>query len=84
MTSMSLSMLLFVGPALAQEEPDPAREAYAAVTKVEFLEDVSVEGRLEGPSGAGVFEAVRGKFAPLIRLRSDFDAELDATVDEVD
>tara|TARA_A100001015_G_scaffold255612_1_gene297168 strand:- start:679 stop:930 length:252 start_codon:yes stop_codon:yes gene_type:complete len=62
-----------------QEEP---QVIYKQKTEIDF-EGVEIEGELVKPQGSLVLERQRGKFNPLIKLRTDFDDEMDQSVKEV-
>jgi hypothetical protein len=70
------------GPALAQDSDDGPRVVFKQETEIDF-EDVSVDGELQRPNGAYVVDRRETSFNPLIRLRTDFNPEMYASVDEV-
>lgn len=55
---------------------------YAKKTELSF-EGLDVEGELVRPNGAVVQARKRAEFAPMIRLRTDFNEELAESVDEI-
>ena len=73
-------------PALAQdeeEEPSAGKKiVYKAKTEIDF-EAVEVAGELVKPQGALLLDRKRASFNPLIKLRPDFNSEMDASVDEI-
>lgn len=73
--------------ALAQDAPttdDQGRTiTYASETVVDF-EGLDVNGELVRPQGSMLMERRRGEFAPMIRLRTDFNEELAASVDMIE
>lgn len=72
------------GAALAQaEEPPEPDVVYPEKTELIF-DGLGITARGEKPSGVLMLERKRGIFNPLIRLRVDFDAELAASVHEVE
>ncbi|MBN1335251.1 MAG: hypothetical protein JXB39_04775 [Deltaproteobacteria bacterium] len=79
-------LALLWSPALfAQDEDDePAgrKIVYKAKTEIDF-EAVEVAGELVKPQGALLLDRKRASFNPLIKLRPDFNAEMDASVDEI-
>jgi hypothetical protein len=83
-TALSLLALsfAFAAPALAQEETPEPKVTYAAETQITFT-GAKVEGVVNGPNGAFVAEPRRLGFAPMITLRSDFNAEIDQSVNQV-
>ena len=79
------SILVFtltgLAPAFAQDEEEP-KVIYKAKTEIDF-EGVEVAGELVKPQGALLLERKRANFNPLIKLRTDFDDEMEKSVDEV-
>lgn len=55
---------------------------YKEKTEIDF-EGVDVSGELVKPAGALLLDRRKAQFNPLIRLRSDFNDEMKASVDEV-
>ena len=83
-TKLLASTLLAMGmtaPAFAQDEEEP-KVVYKAKTEIDF-EGVEVDGELVKPQGALLLDRKRANFNPLIKLRTDFDDEMDKSVDEV-
>ena len=79
--SLILTTALFSVPAFAQDEEEP-KVVYKAKTEIDF-EGVEVDGELVKPQGALLLDRKRANFNPLIKLRTDFDDEMDKSVDEV-
>ncbi|MFH1466778.1 MAG: hypothetical protein ABIO70_20500 [Pseudomonadota bacterium] len=84
---LSLVALAFAtAPVYAQDDDDSAasgrRVIYKSKTEIDF-EAVDVAGELVKPQGALLLDRKRGSFNPLIKLRADFNDEMDASVDEV-
>ena len=79
--SLILTTALFSAPAFAQDEEEP-KVVYKAKTEIDF-EGVEVDGELVKPQGALLLDRKRANFNPLIKLRTDFDDEMDKSVDEV-
>jgi hypothetical protein len=82
-----LTLALLAAPAFAQDEEDEAaaagrRVVYKSKTEIDF-EAVEVAGELVKPQGALLLDRKRGSFNPLIKLRADFNDEMDASVDEI-
>jgi hypothetical protein len=78
---------LSAGAAWAQEDETDAAAAgrkilYKAKTEIDF-EGVEVAGELVKPQGALLLDRKRGAFNPLIKLRSDFNQEMDQSVNEI-
>lgn len=79
-----VSGLTLSTPALAQdEEGDSSRKIqYKARTEIDF-EGVDVSGELVKPAGALLLERKRASFNPLIKLRQDFNEEMDQSVNQI-
>ena len=74
--------LMFSTTAMAQDpvSPDEDRKVvYKQRTEIDF-EGVEVEGTLVRPQGALILARKAGSFNPLIRLRMDFEPELNNSV----
>lgn len=93
MTRSFLSRLLllsavagaFSGAALAQDEEggaDGRKVTYKQKTEIDF-EGLDVNGELVKPSGAMVLDRKKASFNPLIKLRADFNPEMEQSIDEV-
>jgi hypothetical protein len=76
--------LAFAGAALAQdEESDGDRKVqYKQKTEIDF-EGLDVSGELVKPQSALVLDRKKASFNPLIKLREDFNAEMEQSVDDV-
>jgi len=72
------------GAALAQEIDEETGRAikYKERTEIDF-EGVDVTGDLIKPQGMLLMDVKRKQFNPLIRLRENFDEEMQQSVDEV-
>ena len=84
MKTLLFAILLSV-PAHAddQEESGESREVvYKQRTEIDF-EGLEIQGELVKPQGALLLERQRASFNPLIKLRTDFDDEMDRSVDEI-
>ena len=68
-------------PAFAQDAEEP-KVVDKSRTEIDF-EGVEVDGELVKPQGALLLDRKRANFNPLIKLRTDFDDEMDKSVDEV-
>lgn len=72
--------------AFAQDEDDaPAagqKVIYKDKTEIDF-EGLDVAGELVKPQGALLLDRKRASFNPLIKLRTDFNDEMDRSVDQV-
>lgn len=82
-TSLIALVALTTGSAFAQEEGDGEQKVvYKERTEIDF-EGVEVAGELVKPQGALLLDRKRANFNPLIKLRTDFDEEMEKSVDEV-
>jgi len=78
-------LLMFSGTAVADEpvSPDEDRKVvYKQRTEIDF-EGVEVEGSLVRPQGSLILDRKKGSFNPLIRLREDFEPELNNSVNYI-
>ncbi len=87
MKKIALALLLAPTAAFAMEVPetDPATGRpiqYQQTTEIIF-DGLKLEGEFVGPEIALLTERPRTHFNPLIRLRTDFKAEMTASVDEL-
>ena len=73
-------LILFMNLALAQDEGRDVR--YKNRTEIDF-EGVDVTGQLVKPQGALLLDRKRASFNPLIKLRTDFNPEMSASVTEI-
>ena len=84
--TLVLSLVSLLAPAFAAEPDDPTAAAsnvrYQAVTDLTF-DDIEIEGKLERPENRLVLERRSATFNPLVRLRTDFDAEMAESLDLV-
>jgi hypothetical protein len=77
--------LAFSTVALAQEEEDATTSpsvVYPKSTELDF-DGVDVNAARNGPAMKFIGETSHDGFKPLIRLRADFNAEMDASVHDV-
>jgi hypothetical protein len=77
-----LLLLLFSGVAYADDAQEEPKVIYKERTEIDF-EGVEVAGELVRPQGTLILDRKRAKFNPMIKLRTDFDDEIDNSVDEV-
>ncbi len=77
---------IFAGPAFAQdttETDDSGRKVtYKQKTEIDF-EGLDVNGELVKPSSALVLDRKKANFNPLIKIRQDFNPEMEQSIDEV-
>jgi hypothetical protein len=75
---LTLIVLLSSLAAAQTPEPPPAPEVrYEQRTILDFERGLELQGELVKPAISQVSEARREAFASFIRLRSDFDAEIE-------
>jgi hypothetical protein len=79
---ISILGALSLGPAWAQDEDDNRKVVYKQKTEIDF-EGLDVSGELVKPQSALVLDRKKASFNPLIRLREEFNAEMEASIDEV-
>ena len=77
-----LMLLVVAAPAYADESQNEPKVIYKQRTEIDF-EGLEIEGTLVKPQGALMLERRRAHFNPLIKLRRDFDDEMDKSVDEI-
>jgi hypothetical protein len=87
-TSRTILLGLLAGftsvAAFAQDDEDPGDRKVIYKTKTELdFEGLDVNGELVKPSSALVLDRKKAQFNPLIKLRADFNAEMEQSVDEV-
>ena len=73
-----LNLLLIVTLSRAEE----AQIVYKQKTEIDF-EGVEVDGALVKPQGSLILDRKHAKFNPMIKLRIDFDDEIEQSVKEV-
>jgi len=83
---MMLLLLLTMGQALAgdnvEKDEDGNRVVYKSKTEIDF-EDLEIEGVLQKPQSALVLERKKASFNPLVKLRTDWNDEIDQSVSEI-
>ena len=78
-----LSGLQAFAPVAMAQETDPEPEVrYRARTEIDF-EGVDVAGELVRPQGALLLDRKKGSFNPLIRLREEFNVEMEHSVNYI-
>ena len=82
LVAMIVASLVFMNVALADDAKEEPRVVYKAKTEIDF-EGVEVDGELVRPQGSLVLERKRAQFNSMIKLRTDFDDEMDKSVDEI-
>lgn len=73
-------LILIMNLAIAQEEDRPV--IYRKKTEIDF-EGVDISGQLVKPQGALLLDRKRASFNPLIKLRTDFNPEMSASVTDI-
>ena len=73
---------LLVNLAYADDPKEEPKVVYKQRTEIDF-EGVEIEGELVKPQGSLVLDRRHAKFNPMIKLRTDFDDEMDKSVQEV-
>tara|TARA_B100001250_G_C19791020_1_gene786487 strand:- start:332 stop:556 length:225 start_codon:yes stop_codon:yes gene_type:complete len=68
--------------AYADEPKEEPKVVYKERTEIDF-EGVEVQGELVKPQGALLLDRKRAQFNSMIKLRTDFDDEMDKSVDEI-
>jgi hypothetical protein len=77
-----LVLFILSGAAYADDKEEEPKVVYKQRTEIDF-EGVEIEGELVKPQGSLVLDRKHAKFNPMIRLRTDFDDEMDKSVDEI-
>ena len=78
-----LLLLLFSGIARADDtQEEEPKVIYKERTEIDF-EGVEVAGELVRPQGTLILDRRKAQFNSMIKLRTDFDDEIDKSVDEV-
>ena len=90
--SNALLRLLLIGAALApfasmaraadDVDEEGRKVSYKNTTEIDF-DGLDVNGELVKPSSALVLDRKKASFNPLIKLRADFNQEMETSVDEI-
>ena len=75
-------LLLLSGTAYADETEEEPKVVYKQRTEIDF-EGVEIAGELVKPQGSLILDRKHAKFNPMIWVRTDFDDEMDKSVDEI-
>ena len=78
---LQLLLLATLNTALAQTSTQPV-ESYQQRTVIDFGE-IDVSGQLIKPDITPITVALRPTFNPLIQLRSDFNKEMNASINDI-
>ena len=74
--------LFLAQPANAKDEQEDRKIQYKQKTEIDF-EGLDVNAALIKPSGSLVLERKQASFNPLIKLRTNFNEEIDKSTDEI-
>ena len=74
--------LWLVLASLAFANDDEKKVIYKSMTEIDF-EDLEIEGVLQRPQSALVLERKKASFNPLVKLRVNFNEEIEESVQEV-
>lgn len=78
-----IAALLFAQPAKAGDKTEEDRKIqYKQKTEIDFS-DLNIEAALVKPQGILTIERKQASFNPLIKLRKDFNQEMDQSVQEI-
>ena len=75
-------IFLLSGVAYADDKKEEPKVVYKQRTEIDF-EGVEIDGELVKPQGSLLLERKHAKFNPMIKLRTDFDDEMEQSVNEV-
>jgi len=75
-------LFLLLSLAYADDPKEEPKVVYKQRTEIDF-EGVEIEGELVKPQGSLVLDRRHAKFNPMIKLRTDFDDEMDKSVQEI-
>ena len=75
-------LFLLAGVAYADDNEEEPKVVYKQKTESDF-DGVEVQGELVKPQGSLLLERKHAKFNPMIKLRTDFDDEMDKSVNEI-
>ena len=70
------------GIAYADDKEEEPKVIYKERTEIDF-EGVEIAGELVRPQGSLVLERKKAQFNSMIKLRTDFDDEMDKSVEEI-
>jgi hypothetical protein len=88
LASAVVAAVLWAGPALAQDKDEVKviqeedKTVYRKKTVIDFT-DVAVEGELTKPEGSYVLNRKKTDFQSLIKVRDNFNPELQKSVDNL-
>lgn len=76
-----LTLLLIIKLAHATDDEE-GKVIYKQKTEIDF-EDLEIEGVLERPSSSLIQDRKSAKFNPLIKLRENWDPEIDQSIGDI-
>jgi len=76
------TIIFFAQPAFADDTKEEPEVIYKQRTEIDF-EGVEIAGELVRPQGSLILDRKRAQFNSMIKLRTDFDDEMDKSVDEI-
>lgn len=77
-----LVLFMLSGVAYADDKEEEPKVIYKERTEIDF-EGVEIAGELVRPQGSLVLERKKAQFNSMIKLRTDFDDEMDKSVHEI-
>jgi hypothetical protein len=80
--ALSIALTGLAAPAFAQDEEEDRKVVYKSKTEIDF-EGLNVDGELQKPQSALVLDRKKASFNPLIKLRLDFNEEMEQSIDDV-
>lgn len=80
--ALILSLILLPPHAAHAGDDGDTRVVYKSTTEIDF-EELEIEGILQRPQSQLLLERKKASFNPLIKLRAEWNAEMDRSVDEV-
>ena len=80
---LSIILITLISPvAFANDDNEEPKVIYKERTEIDF-EGVEIAGELVRPQGSLILDRKRAQFNSMIKIRTDFDDEMDKSVDEV-
>tara|TARA_R100000008_G_C3545699_1_gene147419 strand:- start:491 stop:748 length:258 start_codon:yes stop_codon:yes gene_type:complete len=80
---LTLILLAFSNVSFAEEPEDETPTViYKEETEIDF-EDLEIDGQIVKPDGNLIIDRTESTFNPLIKLRMDFNPEMDQSIDHI-
>ena len=79
---LAISIVLIPNVVLANDEVEDRKITYKHKTEIAF-EGLDVKGELVKPSSALVLDRKKAQFNPLIKIRTNWNEEIDESVKEI-